>query len=58
MADLLEQARAIRAAMDAAGEVLDDGKAVEAWRCTGHGIPQGRMRWVRCEGMGKSCTVA
>ena len=29
MADILEQARAIRAAMDAAGEVLDDGKAVE-----------------------------
>ena len=29
MASILEQARAIRAAMDAAGAVLDDGKAVE-----------------------------
>ena len=29
MASILEQARVIRAAMDAAGEVLDDGKAAE-----------------------------
>ena len=29
MASILEQARVIRAAMDAAGAVLDNGKAVE-----------------------------
>lgn len=41
MASILEQARAIRAAMDAAGAELDDGKAVECmalyrpWEATG-----------------------
>ena len=41
MASILEQARVIRAAMDAAGAVLDNGKAVECaalyrpWEATG-----------------------